>query len=481
MTDLSPSQRLTGLLDESPLKPIQRWLWVLSAGGTLLDGFVIFALGVAMPLIIAEFHIRPEVVGLIGAALVLGAVFGAGFGGPVADRLGRKRLMLADMMIIGVGAATSALANGPTTLFIGQFLVGVGVGIDFPVSSTYISEVSPKRSRARMMVATITCQSVGMLLAAAITLVLLKNVGSAQNWRLFLATEGIIALLFFLLRLSESDSPHWLMTRGKFAEAAQAFIRIMPEQREAVLQLIPRSREEKSLANSVAPAKPPRIAILFSRSYRARTVLVAVPWFLMDIATYGVGLFTPIILGAIDISGRTGGLIPHDLATARGSAAIDLFLLFGFLVGIWAVPRFGRIRMQAIGFAGMAFGMLLLMIAVSLSNSSAGAGNIPLVFAGFILFNLLMNAGPNSTTFTLAPILFPTQLRATASGFAAGVAKIGATLGVFVLPILKGKFGVPTVLGMMAVVSVLGLSVTLLFGREDTEGSPNGKKPTAIA
>jgi len=90
------------------------------------------------------------------------------------------------------------------------------------------------------------------------------------------------------------------------------------------------------------------------------------------------------------------------------------------------------------------------------------------VFTGFIMFNLLMNAGPNSTTFTLAPILFPTQLRATASGFAAGVAKIGATFGVFLLPILKGTFGVPAVLGMMAAVGLLGLIVTLVFGREDT-------------
>ena len=286
-----------------------------------------------------------------------------------------------------------------------------------------------------MMVATIACQSVGMLLAAAITLLLLKNVGSAQNWRLFLATEGIIALLFFLLRLPEPDSPHWLMTRGIFAEAAQAFIRIMPEQREAVLQLIRQSREEKSLANSVAYSKAPGLTIVFSRPYRARTVLVAVPWFLVDIATYGVGLFTPIILGAIDISGRARGVITHDLAAARGSAAIDLFLLFGFLLGIWAVPRFGRIRMQAIGFACMAVGMLTLMTAVQLSNSSL---HIPLVFAGFILFNLLMNAGPNATTFTLAPILFPTQLRATASGFAAGVAKIGATFGVFILAYRKG-------------------------------------------
>ena len=137
-----------------------------------------------------------------------------------------------------------------------------------------------------------------------------------------------------------------------------------------------------------------------------------------------------------------------------------------FLLGIWAVPRFGRIRMQAIGFGCMAVGMLTLTTAVQLSNSSF---HIPLVFAGFILFNLLMNAGPNATTFTLAPILFPTQLRGTASGFAAGVAKIGATLGVFVLPILNGAFGVPAVLGMMAAVSVLGLVVTVIFGREDTE------------
>jgi MFS transporter, putative metabolite transport protein len=463
--EITLSQRLTLLLDDSPMKPIQRWLWVLSTGGTLLDGFVIFVLGVAMPLIIAEFHLTPDVVGLIGASLVFGAVFGAGLGGPMADRLGRKKLMLADMIIVGAGAATSALANGSAMLFIGQLLVGVGVGIDFPVSSSYVSEVLPKRSRARMMVATIACQSVGMLLAATITLVLLKNMESAQNWRLFLAIEGVIAFLFFLLRLSEPDSPHWLMIRGRFAEAAQAFIRIIPEQREAVSQIMGNAGNE-NVAKSVALAKSPGIGILFSREYRARTVVVAVPWFLMDIATYGVGLFTPIILGSIEVSRTGGGVITHDFADARGSAAIDLFLLFGFLLGIWAVPRFGRIRMQAIGFASMAFGMLLLMIAVRLSNSSL---HVPLVFAGFILFNLLMNAGPNSTTFTLAPFLFPTQLRATASGFAAGVGKIGATLGVFVLPIIKGRFGIPAVLGMMAAVSVLGLVVTLVFRHEDSE------------
>jgi MFS transporter, putative metabolite transport protein len=295
------------------------------------------------------------------------------------------------------------------------------------------------------------------------TLVLLKT-GSAQAWRLFLATESVVALFFFLLRLSAPESPRWLMSRGKFAEAAQAVIRIIPEQRQEILQF---PGNHATLAAPV-PHVNAGLPILFSRSYRARTALVTIPWFLMDIATYGVGLFTPTILGAIEVSGRTRGLIAHDFADAKGSAIIDVFLLIGFLLGVWLVPRFGRIRMQAIGFAGMAVGMLVLVTAVGLTNSTL---HIPLVFAGFILFNLLMNAGPNSTTFTLAPILFPTELRGTAGGFAAGTAKLGATLGVFLLPIFKQKFGVPIVLGIISAVSLLGLIVTLVLNARTQSSS----------
>jgi len=145
------------------------------------------------------------------------------------------------------------------------------------------------------------------------------------------------------------------MSRGKFAKAAQAFIRIIPEQRQEVLQIT--SNHEALSAK--APHVGGGLWILFSRRYRARTALVTIPRFLMDIATYGVGLFTPTILGALEISGRTRGLTAHDFALAEGSAVIDSFLLIGFLLGVWMVPRFGRIRMQVIGFAGMAAGMLI--------------------------------------------------------------------------------------------------------------------------
>jgi predicted MFS family arabinose efflux permease len=201
-------------------------------------------------------------------------------------------------------------------------------------------------------------------------------------------------------------------------------------------------------------------------------MLVSVPWFLMDIATYGVGLFTPIILGAIHLSSAGSGPLAVDYTDAKGTAAIDLFLLIGFLVGLWAVPRFGRLHMQVIGFAGMTLGMAILMAAV-LAGGGAAA-HVPIVFIGFILFNLSMNAGPNATTFALAPELFPTAIRASASGFAAATAKVGATFGIFVLPQVKGHWGVAAVLAMMAVVSVLGAIVTAILAREVRE-IPEGR------
>ena len=120
--------------------------------------------------------------------------------------------------------------------------------------------------------------------------------------------------------------------------------------------------------------------------------------------------------------------------------------------------------MQVIGFAGMTVGMVIL-IGVTLADGGAAA-HVPFVFAGFILFNLAMNAGPNATTFTLPPELFPTRVRATAAGFAAAMAKVGATLGIFVLPQIKASWGVTGVLILVATVSALGMVVTALLASE---------------
>ena len=369
----------------------------------------------------------------------------------------------------------SAIADAPLWVLVGQFLIGIGIGIDFPVSASYVSETMPKHARSRMVVATIALQSVGLLLAAAVAIVTLRQWSSPADWRLLIGATGAGALLFLLLRLWLPESPRWLTEHGRAEEAGRIVSGIV---RGPVPPLAARPQAGPTPAARIGrrcrrSGRGP-LAVLFSRRYRTRTMLVSVPWFLMDIATYGVGLFTPLILGAIHISSATTGPLAREFIDAEGTAAIDLFLLIGFLVGLWAVPRFGRIHMQVVGFAGMTLGMLILAAAV-LAGGGAAA-HIPIVFAGFILFNLAMNAGPNATTFSLAPELFPTSVRASASGFAAATAKIGATLGIFVLPQVKEHWGVAAVLIMMAVVSALGAVVTVILARTDPRDS-RGPRP----
>jgi len=433
------------VLDSASMGRREYWLWFLASGGTLIDGLSIFSLGVAMTLTTSRFTLSPLMVGLIGSSLVLGAVFGSIFGGPAADRFGRKPAFLIDMAIITAGALVSTVAGAPQWLLFGQFLVGIGIGVDFPVSASYVSETMPKRARSRMVVATIALQSVGMLLGAAVDIAILRVRDSPTDWRAIIGAIGAVAFLFLLLRVWLPESPRWL-----------------------------RHHEQRKAGGGDGNAGSPhsQYALLFSERYRTRTLLVSLPWFLMDIATYGVGLFTPIILGAFQLSYDTMGSVAAESSNAEGTAVIDVFLLLGFLLGLWAVPRFGRIHMQIRGFAGMTIGMLVLL--VPQLTAGGAAAHIPLVFVGFILFNLAMNAGPNATTFALAPELFSTSVRASASGFAAATAKIGATLGIFVLPLVKAHGGVAAVLVMMAIVSGLGAAVTAILAREVGE-IPEGR------
>src|SRR5260370_37993181 len=147
----------------------------------------------------------------------------------------------------------------------------------------------------------------------------------------------------------------------------------------------------------------------------------------MDVPLYGVGMFTPSILAALSLVGR-GSFLSMDIASSEGTALLDLFLLAGFALNIWLVERWGRIRLQALGFMGMAIGLLLLSLSALQSGEHM---RLALVLCGFAIFNLMVNAGPNPTTYLLPAELFPTELRASGHGLAAAAGKLGAVVGIF--------------------------------------------------
>ena len=133
------TNRSEQLLVETPFTKTQRKLWVLSAMGILLDGFDFFIIGVALPLIARDFHLDATTKGLVAVSAVAGALVGAFFGGQLADRIGRKGMFVFDLIMFVVFAAASSAAWNAASLILFRFMLGIGIGADYPIGVSYIS------------------------------------------------------------------------------------------------------------------------------------------------------------------------------------------------------------------------------------------------------------------------------------------------------------------------------------------------------
>jgi MFS family permease len=211
------------------------------------------------------------------------------------------------------------------------------------------------------------------------------------------------------------------------------------------------------------------IALFRGKNLRA-TILASVPWFLQDLGTYGIGIFTPTILAAavgqknVHVS-NVADLIHNDMIAAKGAALIDLLLLAGIAAAIVLADRVGRIFLMTIGFIGCALGLAI----AAMSTAYEGSTKTLLIFVGFMLFNFMTNLGPNAQTYLIAGEVFPTAIRGKGAGFAASFAKIGACLTAFLFPILLVDLGAATLLNILIGTSLLGALVTWVF-RIETAG-----------
>lgn len=453
-------------LDASPITRTMGLIWLLSAGLIALDGFDFFIIGVAIPFLKQDFGLDAAAIGAVATAAVAGSLVGALTLGPITDRVGRQLMLIVDVVIFVIATAGTALAWDATSLIAFRFLVGVGIGADYPISVSYITENVPARFRGRMVIGAFTFQAVGALLGAltgVITLFIFRmlypdtdQIAIQYAWRWMLGVGVLLAVGVAIVRLSYSlESPRYHISRRAYAEASEAATQLLETPITITADMEPPIAAER-----------PTYGALFNLHHRRSTLLAAAPWFLQDIATYGVGIFTPAIIAMMAFADETD-FIRREMDAARGSAVVDLFLILGFLCAVLLVEKLGRIRLQIIGFIGMALGLTILATSSLLPTGSRG--EFLLVIIGFLVFNLLMNTGPNATTFLLSGEVFPTAMRATGAGFAAAVAKAGAVLGTFVLPILQKTWGVPLLLMALAGCCLVAAWLTFIF-RIETAG-----------
>jgi MFS family permease len=267
-----------------------------------------------------------------------------------------------------------------------------------------------------------------------------------------------------IARFSVPDSAHWLVCRGRTADAEKAIERLLKRRPR-----YPTSVSLGHLAERAASRAKGGYAALFSRENRKATVLASVPWFLQDLSTYGIGIFTPTILAAVigaeSQSNSLSDVIHNDMLATRGSAIMNVLFVIGILFAILLVDKVGRIRLQSVGFVGCAVGLVL----AALSIRSDGSNTMVLLFAGFMLFYFMTNLGPNSMTYLLAGEVYPTAVRGKGAGFAASFAKIGAVLTAFLFPVLLQGIGTGMLLYILAGASLVGAAVTVIFAIETNE------------
>ena len=139
-------------LDRAKFSPLHRKFWMLAALGIMLDGFDFFIIGVANPLISKDFGTTSVETGLVSAAAIIGAVFGAGLLGPVADKVGRRRIFKLDLVLFVVFSILCMFAWDVWSLIAFRFVLGIAVGLDYPIAASYLAEVLPTKDRGRWLV-----------------------------------------------------------------------------------------------------------------------------------------------------------------------------------------------------------------------------------------------------------------------------------------------------------------------------------------
>lgn len=444
-------------VNSAPMTGMQWLIWILAASGKFFEGMVVFMTGVAMPLIAEEFAITKTQHGIVGAASLFGILVGAiGLGG-LSDLFGRKRMFVMEMFIFL--AFLCLLVFSPSYFWLVFFLFGLGValGCDYPTAHIVISESIPSRMRGQLVLGAFGFQALGALTGVVVGYLVLKNVEALGAWRWMYATAIIPAIMVAVARLTITESAHWLLVKGRTREAEEQIVRLL--KRDPVYP-----RQAPLAAPEAARTAKGGFAELFAPANRRATILASVPWFLQDLGTYGIGIFTPTILAAAvghksDHVRNLADLINNDVLAAKGSGLIDLMLVVGIVAAIAFVNKFGSIKLQVVGFIGCALG---LAIAAS-STFFDGATRIALIFAGFMTFNFSTNMGPNAQTYLLAGEVFATKVRGMGAGFAAAFAKIGAVSTAFLFPILLADIGTRALLLILVCTSLVGAAVTWAF------------------
>ena len=430
---------LTGPSDETAMRGLRKRAVVASGIGFFTDAYDLFVIGIVSTLLKGQWHLGTGQLALLNAVMLGAAFLGAMVFGRLADSFGRTRVYWISAALMVLAAIGSALSPSLLVLTLFRFLLGFGVGGDYPVSSVLVSEYAHHGTRGRQVGLVFSAQAVGLIVGPLLALAFLgSGLGAPLTWRLLLGLGAIPAAVAVWLRrrLPESDQFTAAAAAAKTAAAQAA--------------------AESAMRPKAQPKAQPRPATglrVFLANRRLLTLLAGTAgcWFLLDYAYYGNTISTPRIISLIDPRASQMTTIAIQLAIFVVAAVP------GYILAIARMDRIGHRKLQLVGFILM--GACFAVIGLVPGMTTAVAPFL-LVYGVSYFFT---EFGPNVTTFVLPGELFPTSARATGHGISAGIGKFGAFVGVFLFPVLQDSLGLRGTLLLTAGVSVLGALLTLVL------------------
>jgi len=454
-----PSWECGARLAGPPLSGMQWLVWSLATAGKFFEGLIVFMGGIALPLVAEQFAMTTAEKGLVIAATLAGILLGALALGGLADRFGRKPVFIGEMALLAVALLLAALSPSTPVLVGSLFAVGLALGADYPTAHLVISESIPAAVRGRLVLGAFSFQALGAVTGTAIAAVVLASKPELDTWRIFYLIPVVPVLLVLWGRLFLPESSHWLVSKGSVRDAEQQLGKLLGRTDIELVQL--EIAEEGHFERSSDWGQ------LFEGRLQRATILASVPWFLQDLSTYGIGIFTPVIIaaafGAEANEHTVAAVIHNDLLGARGTALVDVGFLVGIACAIALADRWGRIPLQILGFVGCAAGLVIAAF-----GNAGGHTNLVVIVIGFVLFQFMTNLGPNSQTYLLAGEVFPTRVRGLGAGLAAATGKVGAVLTAFFFPTLLANLGTERLLPLLAITSLVGAVITWSYRIETT-------------
>jgi MFS family permease len=439
------SAQVLARLDTSRITPLHWKILFISGMGFFTDAYDLFIIGVAMALIKSEWAVTPLETGLVTSTALLASAVGAVLFGRVADMIGRKRIYGFEVLVLAIGAIASAFAPGIWWLIAFRIVLGIGIGGDYPVSSTIMSEYASKKSRGMMVTLVFTMQAAGLIVGPLLAAALLStSLSHDLIWRILLGVGCIPALLVFQMRRHMAETPRYLLATGRHDEFHQAASGVLGPTGSAAP--VPQATTREAAPEPFWKGFRDLVA---NRAFLIRLIGASAAWFLMDFAYYGNTVSSPMVLAAIS---------PDKSLLQQTLIQLGVFAVAampGYLVAAAMIDRMGRKSIQVMGFTMMA----LTFAAMALIP---GIGKLVLPF--LIVYGIsyfFTEFGPNATTFVYPAEIFPVRARTTGHGIAASAGKLGGFIGVFLFPILMSWNGLLAAESAAAFVSLLGIVVTL--------------------